>query len=404
MRFLSVSLGWHPDVIGGAWRVAAAQASGLAARGHIVEAITGQPAEGTLPAVTDRDGVRIHRYPQQSGNFYTNWRAENRAAAALLRERLHHASAPVLILQQHAYLEPAVATATATAPVLHVFHGPWAEEYRFAVRARPRGAPRRALDLLIPHLLRHVEGRALRRARRVLVLSQHFAGELSRWHGRGLPPVEIAPGGVDPDLFHPAADRAALRAEWGLRPDDFLCVALRRLDPRMGLDLLIDAFGQLAGEFPRARLWLAGRGPAEAALRARIDGLGLREVVRLLGFLPEPDLPRLLNAADLALMPSLDLEGFGLATAEALACGTPVLGSRAGATPELLNPLSADLLFEPGSRDSLTARLRAALRNPASLPERTRCAAYARERFTWTAQVNACERAAAELLQGRQTA
>ena len=394
MRFLVVSLGYHPDTIGGAWRVAAEQATGLATRGHTVEVVTVNPENRLAPDET-RDGVRLLRFAQRPGNFFANWRAQNHAARELVRQCLANRPAPDLVVQHHAFLEPALAGLPAR--VLHVFHGPWAAEYRLACRARPRGPLRRGLDALIARFLHRVEGRALRRADRILTLSRHFAAELRRQHGARLAPVETIPGGVDFRRFHPPENRPEVRQRWNLGPGDFLFLAVRRLDPRMGLDLLIEAFAEVAALRPAAKLWLTGRGPAEPLLRERIAALNLGERVRLLGFLPEADLPGLLGAADVTLMPSLDLEGFGLATAESLACGTPVLGSRAGATPELLEPLDARLLFEPGSRPALALQLREVLTNDSLLPDRARCAAYARERFSWDAQVGACERIAREL-------
>ncbi|MCC6235884.1 MAG: glycosyltransferase, partial [Verrucomicrobiales bacterium] len=124
MRFLCVSLGLHPDVVGGAWRVAAEQAAGLARRGHPLEIITANP-DGRRPAQEIREGITLHRFAAAPGSFYQKWRAQNRAAAALVRERLAAAGAdPVLVVQHHAFLEPALATVPA--PILHVFHGPWA--------------------------------------------------------------------------------------------------------------------------------------------------------------------------------------------------------------------------------------------------------------------------------------
>ncbi|MCC7375652.1 MAG: glycosyltransferase family 4 protein [Verrucomicrobiales bacterium] len=399
MRFVVVTLGLHPDVVGGAWRVAAEQAAGLVKQGHSVEVVTVDP-DGSLPQVETRRGVRIRRYRGVTGHFYRKWRTENRLASDLIREALATSSEPVLLIQHHAYLEPAVASGAAGVPVLHVFHGPWAEEYRFAARVGGRGLVRRWLDQVIPAGLRRVERRALDRARRILVLSGHFRRQLGIWH-RGVDEtrVEVVPGGVDFTRFQVPADRAALRKAWGLEERTFLFVTLRRLDPRMGLDLLIEAFArvQAASGPGRAQLWLAGKGPAEAALVARIRALKLDASVKLLGFLPDAELPRLLGAADATVMPSLDLEGFGLATAESLACGTPVLGSRAGATPELLEPLDAGCLFAPGSVDELVRALGRALDNPGALPDRGRCADYARGRFSWEHQVAACERAGREL-------
>ncbi len=405
MRFLIVSLGLHPDIDGGAWRVAAAHARGLARRGHSVHVVTAR-SDPPRPDLETRDGYSIHRFPQSHGHFHANWRRENQAARALLVQLTARPDpdAPTLLIQHHPYLGPATDVVHGSVPILHIFHGPWAREYRLAQTARKRGLVRRCLDLVIPRVMHRVESRCLRRASRIITLSRHFARQLGAWFPGRLPAIEVVPGGVDFNQFHslPDPDRRSVRNGYGLPPETMLFVALRRLDPRMGLDVLVDAFARVAREHPHARLWLTGRGPAEGALRERIRRLDLDGSVRLLGFVPEAEVSNLLNAADAAVMPSLDLEGFGLVTAEALACGTPVLGSRAGATPELLEPLDPGLLFPPASVAGLADRLADALRSPRSLPSRDRCAAYAREHFSWDAQIAACERHGAELTSSTQ--
>jgi glycosyltransferase involved in cell wall biosynthesis len=215
-------------------------------------------------------------------------------------------------------------------------------------------------------------------------------GELPMFRNQ---PVMVVGGGADLRRFQPPADRLALRAEWGIREGDFLFLTVRRLDPRMGLKLVIKAFSAISAEFPKARLWLAGRGRQQAELAADIEGAGLGDQARLLGFVPEEKLSGLYAAADCVLMPSLDLEGFGLVTAEALACGTPVAASRAGANAEVIEGLSPALLFSAGDPVALTHKLREILASPAGLPSRDRCAAYARERFRWDRPADACERA-----------
>lgn len=383
MRFVFVTLGHHPHPPGGAWRVSADLAAALAGRGHRVEVVTGNETGG-LPAAETQDGVGLRRFPRRRGNFLRAWLADVAAARRLVREAASGFEEPALLVLHHAYV--ARAATAAGRPVLAILHGPWAEEFK-----AQRGSGGLATPFIVAWL-RAEERRGLRRARRIVVLSRHFASLLPRWHPGALPPVEITGGGVDLRRFAPAADRDAVRAALGLRPEERLFLAVRRLDARMGLDLLVEAFARLPRELP-ARLWIAGRGPREAALQEQIAARGLAERATLLGFVPEAELPRLYQAADFTVMPSLELEGFGLATAESLACGTPVLGSRAAATPELLEPLDRRLLFEPRSVEALAARLAEAAGSGAGFPDRARCRAYAEGRFTWDAMREACERA-----------
>jgi glycosyltransferase involved in cell wall biosynthesis len=117
-----------------------------------------------------------------------------------------------------------------------------------------------------------------------------------------------------------------------------------------------------------------------------------------LGFVPEAELPLRYAAADCTVMPSLDLEGFGLATVEALACGTPVLGSRRRATPEILEPLDNALLYD--SRDELVRKMKAAVANPRVLPTREKCREYAVANFSWDKPVAELEKVCSSLFSG----
>src|SRR5205814_7616551 len=96
---------------------------------------------------------------------------------------------------------------------------------------------------------------------------------------------------------------------------------------------------------PDVQLLLGGAGSLREPLEAQARASGLDKHVSFLGFVPEVELPAFYQAADVFVLPTRELEGFGLVTVEALACGTPVLGTRVGATPEILAPLSPSLIF-----------------------------------------------------------
>lgn len=388
MRFVFLTLGYTPDLDGGGYRYATEVAQLLAAHGHEVHALYPTPDE-SLAAREHRRGVELHRLARGEGGFLRRWRAANRAVRQRVVELLAGQGGPTLLFSHHAYLEPALRGL----PYAAMLHGPWALEHRFSLQGARRGFGRRLLDELALLVMARIERRMCAGAAHLVVASEYSRSMLSRWHpGLGLTP-EVVGGGADLRRFQPADDRTSLRAEWGLNDGEFLFLTVRRLDPRMGLRLVIKAFAAIARDFPKARLWLAGRGRQESELNGDILAAGLGGRVRLIGFVPEEKLSGLYAAADCVLMPSLDLEGFGLVTAEALASGTPVVASRAGANAEVIESLSPNLLFPAGDAPALTQKLRELLASPSPLPSRDQCAAYARERFRWDRPADACERA-----------
>jgi glycosyltransferase involved in cell wall biosynthesis len=391
----------HPEQVGGAFRYVAKVAERLAARGNRVEVIHPNSENQLAPCETRR-GVTRWRYPNARGFFWSNWRNENAAAATLLHERIDAAPATPLVLLCHAFLAPAVGECVrgSQMPRVFLFTGPWAEEVLFSRQSPTRSPAGWTRDFLIATRLRAVERAALAQSQRILTISEYYVRELPRWHPVMLPPIAMISGGVDHAVFRPSPNRERLRAKWQIPADSFALLTVRRLDPRMGLLALIEAFARVRHEHPRAALLIAGRGPQADALAARARELGVDDAVQVLGFVADDELPGLYNAADCTVVPSLALEGFGLVTAESLACGTPVIGSDSGATPELLAPLSTRLLFTSGSVDALADKLREVLGNPSPLPPRATCREFAVRAFNWDRPVAAFENAAQECCGG----
>ena len=388
MRFVFLTLGYHPDLDGGGYRYATEVAERLAARGHDVQVIYPNP-KNQFPAHELRRGVRLHRTPDGTGGFFTNYRAENAAAHDKLRELLGSGSPPTLVATHQAYFGPA----SQDWPTVFMYQGPWGLEYLFSQQAKPRGQMRRWLDPWISRRLHATEGATLKRAPLIFVASEYTRRQIPIWHPQVKSPIEIVSGGANFDQFQPSSQRMADRAARGIGPEEFVFLTVRRLDPRMGLGGLLEAFARTVQHYPQARLLLAGRGPQQDELTSWIQSAGLGDRVQLLGFVPEADLARIYGIADCTLMPSLDLEGFGLATVESLACGTPVLASDAGANPELVGPLDRALIYPSTDLQALAGRLSALVAGTQSLPDRARCAEYARRAFPWDRPVNAFERA-----------
>jgi glycosyltransferase involved in cell wall biosynthesis len=98
---------------------------------------------------------------------------------------------------------------------------------------------------------------------------------------------------------------------------------------------------------------------------------------------PEADLPLAYAAADLTIVPTVALEGFGLMTVESLAAGTPVMGTPIGGTPEILRGLDPDLVFADMTVEAIVEGISAALSGRLALPDRQDCRDYA-ARYDWS--------------------
>jgi glycosyltransferase involved in cell wall biosynthesis len=255
-------------------------------------------------------------------------------------------------------------------PLVVHFHGPWSAE------AAEEGAGK-----LTVAAKRRVETAVYRRAERVIVLSEAFGELVARGFGVAEERVRVVPGHVDVARFARGETRAEARRLLGLPTDRPILLTVRRLARRMGLDRLIDAMATVAKAEPEALLCIGGKGGLRPDLERRVQEAGLERHVRFLGFVPEEQLPLAYRAADLNVVPTAALEGFGLVAAEALAAGTPSLVSPVGGLPEVVAPLSQALVFRSASTADIASGLLAALRGRLGLPDEEACRAYAAARF-----------------------
>jgi glycosyltransferase involved in cell wall biosynthesis len=192
-------------------------------------------------------------------------------------------------------------------------------------------------------------------------LSEYTREKLQRTYGLAPSKVSVIPGGVDLERFRPSTDKAQIRARIGLPEDKFILFTVRNLVPRMGLENLISAFEIVQNGRPDLLLVIGGEGPLEKALREQARRCGVEDFVRFAGYIPDEDLPSYYQMADLFILPTTELEGFGLVTVEALASGLPVLGTPVGGTREILTKLGSDYLFDDSTPQSIASGILNAL-------------------------------------------
>lgn len=336
MHVLVAAHDFYPDPgSGGTGRYVYETARELVERGHAVSVVTRR--RGDVPERETIAGIDVFRYDVSvTGESAPTIAPQLPRASRTVRELVRAATAdrpadavsfqgPLTSL----LVDRAIADSV---PRVLTFHSPWPTEYDIKARNDPTvSSIRRRINV---ELRKRAERRVVRAADRIIVLSEYMAGQLERVYGRD--DAAVVPGGVDVELFSPAV-RESSRVD----ADGASFLTVRRLSERMGHDVLIEGFGEVAADHPDAELFVAGDGPLRDELEERAAKAGIEDRVTFLGYVPDDDLPAIYAGADVFVLPTTQLEGFGLATMEALASGTPVVGTAVGGTVEILGKLAS---------------------------------------------------------------
>jgi glycosyltransferase involved in cell wall biosynthesis len=265
-----------------------------------------------------------------------------------------------------ASLLPLVRALRRERPVVFHAHQTWSLSCRYGIVAAalarvPARVASAQLFVEMPRLLAVDAQHALisRCLHRHVAVSRHVAGRLHDRLGVAAAKITVIPNAVEPRA--PTQRDDALRARLGVRGDRALALTVARLEEQKGITHLLDAAAML----PDVVFAIAGEGPERDGLVAKAASLGLSERVHWLGH--RDDVPALLAAADLFVLPSLN-EGLPLAAMEAMLAGVPIVATDAGGTGEVVRAGVTGMLVPPGDPRALADAIRA-LRDD---PERAR--------------------------------
>jgi glycosyltransferase involved in cell wall biosynthesis len=171
------------------------------------------------------------------------------------------------------------------------------------------------------------------------------------------------PNGVDTHAFRPRPrGRDGLRAALGIAAEAPLVGFVGRLSPEKGPEVLLRALLVLRTQCPAAQVVFVGEGPMRAELQALAEALGVAGAVHFAG--ARADMPRVYAEFDV-LACSSHTEAMPLAVLEAMACGVPVVASRVGGVPEIVEPGRSGCLVAPGDFDDLAGCCARLLAEPA---------------------------------------
>jgi len=154
---------------------------------------------------------------------------------------------------------------------------------------------------------------------------------------------------------------------------------------------------EIIKSLPDILLIIGGTGPLKNDLSVMSCRFNLDHYIHFAGFIPEAALPEYYQAADIFVLPTIELEGFGLVTLEALASGTPVLGTPVGGTQEILSRFDGRFLFQNTSPEAISGLIIETCREYQDHPDRwhldsRRCRQYAEQHYSWETNVAATER------------
>lgn len=204
-----------------------------------------------------------------------------------------------------------------------------------------------------------------------LIVPSGFLKDVFGRHGMT---AEVVPNIVDLDRFHPAAQLAA-------EPQ---IIIARNLEPIYDIATALRAFARVSEFQPGAKLLVAGTGPQEEALKRLAAELGVAQQVDFAGRLDRDEMARHLRDSRIALNPSL-ADNMPNSVLEALASGVPVVSTRVGGVPHIVQHGTTALLVPPGDPEAMAAAILRLLQDPATA-ERLRAAGLDLVRaFTWTA-------------------
>src|SRR5882757_3926721 len=361
VRSMQIGISWATHGAGGSGRVFADLIRHLPENGVEVTGVVSAPSDVNL--LTDG---QIDSFAPEGAGMFERLRGARRHLKTLIKYK-----PPDLIASHFAlYTAPILDNLKGRKLVVH-FHGPWAAE-----------SLQEDSNPLVSAVKKRIESAVYSRATRIIVLSQAFADVLRREYGIPTDRIRIVPGAADIPRFAIDCTRLQARERLSWPRDKRILVTVRRLVSRMGLDRLIEAMANVVANDPDTILYIAGKGRLRTELEERVSALKLTQHVRFLGFVHDDELPLVYRAADLNIVPTLALEGFGLVAVEALAAGTPSMVTPVGGLPEVISGLSRDLIFASASVEDIAQGLLAVISGSIALPNASACRSFAAEHYS----------------------
>ena len=348
------------------------------------------------------NGIKVFRYKTNDKNYFSEFLSIIRGTKKLAEQLNQKLNFDIIHLNlTQSSLGILLSRKLLNIPKIYHFYGAW--DLESLSRMNPSktyktiGWNKVFFKLLIKKNLQKL---CLKQSQKIITLSRYAKKILINSFNICPQKIEVIGGGFNPNVFYPSKlKKGSLRKKLGYHPSKKILLIACRLEPRKGVKNIILALKKIVKKHPKTKLIIAfplnenwwedyfGK-LATTALKNNVH--------QYIDFFPNPSikkLRKLYQAADYFIMSSIDLETFGLTTVEALACGTPVLGTPTGATPEILKPLNKNLIFKKINPNIIAKKINffLSLNKKKYQSLRLECTKYAKQ-YTWKKQFKNLEK------------
>lgn len=381
MNYLCAVDSYFPDHPGGSARVALDIAMLMREYGHNVTMVCKAENDHRQDSltITESEGIRLLRYEKTNFNNWSPLYVQNQIKTV---EKAVNKFLPIikwdLIHINSLFTGAGVMKALGdTSPYLYTVHSPVVAEQQ--INWANQGFIGKVKLLFGLRILRQIENRILHKVSAIHALSEFTKSQVQYYHGLA-EKTSVIPHWIQPKYIQNKS-KAEARALLGWAQNIPILFTIRNHIPRTGLEIAIDAIAPLAIQ-KRCIFIVAGDGPMRAMLqqRSRNAGADPSQIV-FTGYLSDQKLMLAYQASDLFVLPTVELECFGLIILEALAMGCPIVATKVAAIPELLEPILSDFIVPAGNVKALRKKLQNYLDGKIVVPERTILIDYVQRRY-----------------------
>ena len=386
MKILQIIDAFNPSNYGGAGKVFIETSKQLVSLGDEIDVIC---RTEEVNKCKKYEGINFYTYNDISGGSLKKLLHYRKNLKILLKDYLKGNSPDALIFHSSSAVIGLKKFLTRLKiPKIYYFHSPWHKEYEVSVS----GLHKSLINIPASLIRKNHELTYLNVSDGVVTLSESMRNEMLLSHQKiSIKPYRILPGAADLKVFYPPKDsneKIAIRKQLHLDEDAKYIIVSRRLIERTGIDILLEGFRLMIDKyspnynFDNLKLIITGRGSSEAFFKQLARELQLEKYVVFTGYVLEEQLADYYRASDLFVIPTKFLEGFGLATVEAMASGLPVIGTAVGGTKEILTQLDEELLIKSISSDAIADKIYSMLNQDLSLWGKKTLQFY-NDNFSW---------------------